>query len=458
MSAPILVWLRRDLRLADNPALTRAAAQGPVILAFCRDDTGERSLGQASRWWLHQALARLGPVTLARGRAESEIPRLAAACGARAVYWNRSADPDLRAAEDRVEQALRLECRIFPGDTLFPPGSVRTRQGGQFQVFTAFWRAALALPAPDQPLPVPPGLTVQSGPGLSPEALELMPKRPWWHGLAEQWQPGEAQAADLLKRFLAGPVARYHHDRDRPDRPATSRLSPHLAFGEISARQVWHAAQSAPPGDGTETFLKELGWREFSRHLLARHPDLADQPLRPEFRAFPWQDNPERLRRWQRGQTGYPIIDAGMRQLWRTGWMHNRVRMIAASFLIKDLLIHWRAGEQWFWDTLVDADSANNAASWQWVAGCGADAAPFFRIFNPQTQGEKFDPDGTYVRSWVPELAHLPASLIHQPWKAGRIAGYPPPVIDHAQARLQALAAFKGLRQPMDGQKQGELL
>ena len=398
--------------------------------------------------WLHQSLAALGDVTLAIGRSEEEIPRLAAACGARAVHWNRSADPGLRAVEDRVEQALGDLARIFPGDTLFAPGSVRTKDGGQFQVFTAFWRAALAMPPP-RPLPPPLGLrlTVAAG-GVGLDALGLMPRLDWWRGMARTWQPGEAGAAQRLAAFLAGPVTTYHDDRDRPDRAATSFLSPHLAFGEISARQVWHAARTVPPGAGVECFVKEVGWREFSRHLLYNHPSLPERPLRPDFAAFPWRDDADGLRKWQMGRTGYPIVDAGMRQLWATGWMHNRVRMIVASFLVKDLLVPWQAGEEWFWDTLVDADSANNAASWQWVAGCGADAAPFFRVFNPVMQGEKFDPDGSYVRQWVPELAGVPAAHVHHPWTWGRVPGYPPPMVDHAKARERALAAFKGLRGP----------
>lgn len=457
MTAPILVWFRRDLRLADHPALHAAALAGPVVLAFCLDENDGRPLGGASRWWLHQSLTELeratgGKLTLAAGACEHQIPHLAAACGARAVHWNRSADPALRATEDRVEAALGDKARVFAGDTLFPPGGVRTKDGGQFQVFTAFWRAALALPPPAPPLPTPARMEICPTPGLTLDRLALMPRLDWWRGMAAAWRPGETGAAELLAGFLAGPVNNYHVERDRPDRPATSRLSPHLAWGEISPRVLWHAAQALPPGDGVTTFLKEVGWREFSRHLLFNHPTLPQVPLRPEFRAFPWRDDPAGLRQWQLGRTGYPIVDAGMRQLWATGWMHNRVRMIVASFLVKDLLVPWQAGEDWFWDTLVDADSANNAASWQWVAGCGADAAPFFRVFNPVLQGEKFDPDGAYVRAWVPELAQVPAAFVHCPWKWGRVAGYPPPMVDHGVARDRALAAFKGLRAPMDRQ------
>ena len=448
MSAPILVWLRRDLRRADHPALAAAASQGPVVVAFCLDEHDGRPLGAAARWWLHRSLATWEAITLRRGRCEEEIPRLAATCGARAVFWNQSHDPARAATEERVRRALAVPGRPFLGDSLFEPGTVRTRQGGQFQVFTAFWRAALDLAPPPPPLPAPASLCMTTAPGLALDDLDLLPRPSWWQAMAQLWQPGEPGACRRLADFLDDPVQRYHLERDRPDRNATARLSPHLAWGEISPRQIWHAVHARPVGEGARTFLKELGWREFSRHLLAARPSLPTTALRDEFAVFPWQDQPQALARWQRGRTGYPIVDAGLRQLWATGWMHNRVRMIVASFLVKDLLIPWQRGEEWFWDTLVDADAASNAASWQWVAGCGADAAPFFRIFNPVTQGEKFDPDGAYVSAWVPELATLGAPAIHRPWTLGGVPGYPPPMVDHGHARQQALAAFRSLRQP----------
>lgn len=458
-----LIWLRQDLRLADHPAL--AAAQGPVVLAFVLDEAGPWQPGGASRWWLHRSLAALAADVAARGNrlvllkgdALTEIPRLAAAIGAQAVHWNRRWEPGEPAREAEMARrltALGIAARAFAADLLFEPGSVRTKTGGNFQVFTPYWRAALALPDPARPLPAPATLprpdTLPDG--LTLDQLGLMPSIPWWHGMAETWTPGEAGAAANLAGFLDSGLEAYAGDRDRPDRPGTSMLSPHLAFGEISPRQIWHAVRTRPSSTGSETFLKELGWREFSHQLIASFPDLPTRPLQPAFAAFPWMEHAEALRRWQKGQTGFPIVDAGMRQLWATGWMHNRVRMIVGSFLVKDLLLPWQLGERWFWDTLVDANAAANAASWQWVAGCGADAAPYFRVFNPITQGEKFDPAGAYVRRWVPELAGLSDRVIHKPWETAplELAGarvklgitYPLPMVDHGEARRRALAAY----------------
>lgn len=458
-----LIWLRQDLRLVDHPAL--AAAQGPVVLTFVLDEAGPWRPGGASRWWLHRSLAALAAEVAARGNrlvllkgdALAEVPRLAAAIGADAVYWNRRWEPGEPARE--AEMARRLSAagigsRAFAADLLFEPGTVRTKTGGNFQVFTPYWRAALALPEPARPLPAPTALPAPDTlpQGLALDALELMPRIRWYDGMEAVWAPGEAGAAAILADFLDDAIEAYDTDRDRPDRLGTSRLSPHLAFGEISPRQVWHAVKTRPFSTGAETFLKELGWREFSHQLIAAFPDLATQPLQPAFAAFPWVEDAEAVARWQKGQTGFPIVDAGMRQLWATGWMHNRVRMIVGSFLVKDLLLPWQMGERWFWDTLVDANAAANAASWQWIAGCGADAAPYFRVFNPITQGEKFDPAGAYVRQWVPELAGLPDRFIHKPWEASPLelagarvklgASYPLPMVDHGQARLRALAAY----------------
>jgi len=311
--------------------------------------------------------------------------------------------------------------------------------GRPYQVFTAFWRACQAMPEPGVPLPAPECIPAPERwpESLAIEELGLDPIPDWAGGLREVWTPGEAGAMRLLREFLARADG-YADERDRPDRAGTSRLSPHLHFGEVSARQVWHAAR------GVEPYLRQLGWREFSAHLLHHFPHTATEPLRPEFRAFPWRMDAAALRAWTRGRTGYPLVDAGMRELWHTGWMHNRVRMVAASFLVKHLMIPWQEGAAWFWDTLVDADLANNTMGWQWCAGCGADAAPYFRIFNPVLQGEKFDPEGAYVRRWVPELADVPARFVHKPWLAPEPPReYPAPIVDHDFARLRALAAYR---------------
>lgn len=473
---PIIVWFRRDLRLADNPALSVAARSGrPVIPVYIHQDpmAGDRSEGSASRWWLHHsldslgaALAKLGtPLRLFRGKAATIIPRLAAQAGAHGVLWNRRTEPWAERQDRDVAAALAAQgvtAQTFDAALLFPPGAITSQSGHAFKVFTPFWKACLAAPPPPAPLP-PPAALRPSALGETGEALEQWELRPiapdWSQGLRQDWQPGEMAAQDRLGEFLPQAFPHYALDRDRPGRAGTSRLSPHLHFGEISPRQVFHAVRKAgKPGEGQDRFLAELGWREFSAQLLHLFPDLPTQPLRPEFQHLEWQDDPAGLAAWQRGQTGYPLVDAGMRQLWATGWMHNRVRMVVASFLVKDLLIPWQQGEAWFWDTLVDADLASNAASWQWVAGCGADAAPFFRVFNPVLQGEKFDPDGTYVRRWCPELAGLPDRWLHQPWKAPaailKQAGlrlgqtYPTPIVDHDLARKRALAAFARLKTP----------
>ncbi|MEQ9334270.1 deoxyribodipyrimidine photo-lyase [Thalassobaculum sp.] len=471
--APTLVWFRRDLRLADNPALTAAVARGrPVIPVFVLDDedAGAWAPGGASRWWLHHSLeslaasleARGSRLVLRRGPAAAAIDRLVSETGADAVYWNRRYEPWATARDETIKTGLKrrgIEARSFNAALLCEPWDIRTGAGGPYKVFTPFWRALRSRldagtpgPAPDR-LAIP--AAVPRGDRLADWALT--PRRPdWAHGLRAAWAPGETAALGNLDRFLDDPVRRYAARRDVPGEPGTSRLSPHLHFGEIGPRQVWHAATVRHEGADTGKFLAELGWREFSYHLLYHFPDLPHRPLRPEFADFPWADDSAGLTAWQRGRTGYPIVDAGLRQLWETGWMHNRVRMVVASFLIKDLLLPWQAGAAWFWDTLVDADLASNSASWQWVAGCGADAAPFFRVFNPSLQGQKFDSGGTYVRRWVPELAGLPDAVVHMPWKARPLdladAGirlgrdYPVPVVDHGAARDRALAAFKGLR------------
>lgn len=472
-AAPAIVWFRKDLRLADNPALSAAVATArPVLAAFVLDETDGRAIGAASRWWLHHSLRSLADslsahgvsLLLRRGDAARVIPALAAEAGAGSVHWNRDFDPQASAKEDKVAAALKqrgIEVDRHNASLLFEPGSVLTKGGEPFKLFTPFWRACLARPEPPPPLPAPQRIAPGEPPRESDrlEAWGLLPTAPdWAGGLRETWSPGEAGAWARLARFLDDGLARYRDERDRPGMDTTSRLSPHLRWGEIGPRQVWHAValHRARDDAAARKFLSELGWREFSYHLLAQFPDLATTNWRAEFDRFAWRDDPEVFAAWRRGRTGFPIVDAGMRELWRTGWMHNRVRMIAASFLIKDLLIDWRQGETWFWDTLVDADPASNAASWQWVAGSGADAAPFFRVFNPTTQGEKFDPDGAYIRRWLPELARLSPRHRHRPWtapaselaRAGVRLGhdYPRPIVDHARARERALGAFNAIK------------
>jgi deoxyribodipyrimidine photo-lyase len=474
---PIIVWFRDDLRLSDHPALAAAAKTGaPVIGVFVLDETSRdvRPLGGAVRWWLAQSLRRLqsslqasgAELVLRRGLAAKVIPEVARTAKAGAVFWNEIAQAPHLAIAKSVEAELAkagIDSRSHAGDLLAPPRDIRNKEGRSLRVFTPFWRRLQALGGPPAPLPAPKRLATVAGIASDRlERWELEPHHPdWAGGLRETWTPGEAAAQQRLEDFLADGLKGYAGDRDRLDRDGTSSLSPYLRFGEISPRQIWHAARFAAAerpalSADADKFLSELAWREFCRHLLHDNPDLATANLQPAFDSFPWKHDAKALAAWQRGRTGYHIVDAGMRQLWHTGVMHNRVRMVVASFLVKHLLIDWRAGEQWFWDTLVDADAGSNPANWQWVAGCGADAAPYFRVFNPVLQGEKFDADGNYVRRWVPELSRLPAKLIHQPWRAtplelksadvelGRI--YPEPIVDHAKGRERALAAYAKIR------------
>lgn len=474
-AAPCIVWFREDLRLSDHPALHAAAETGaPVICLYVLDETAGRRCGGATRWWLAQSLRALevsleamgGSLLLRQGPAAKVVAEVAREAGACAVFSNEILQAPHQAAAADVQSALAsigIRSQSFPGDLLAAPSDLRNKEGRALRVFTPFWRRLQALGDPPRPLPAPKRLhPAPNIAGDAIESLQLEPRGPDWAvGLRESWTPGEASAQARLRGFVAERVTRYAEDRDRPDRSGTSLLSPHLRFGEISPRQIFHTARFAAAehparAGGIDKFLSELGWREFCRHLLFDVPELATRNLQASFDAFPWRRDDVALRAWQRGKTGYPIVDAGMRELWHTGFMHNRVRMVVASFLVKHLLIDWRAGERWFWDTLVDADAGNNPANWQWVAGCGADAAPYFRVFNPVLQGEKFDPDGAYVRRWVGELAALPDRVIHRPWSAGPLelaqAGvklgttYPSPIVDHAQARERALAAYARIR------------
>ena len=476
MSAPsTIVWFRHDLRVVDQPALAAAVARGgPVIPVFIWAPEEEKpwAPGEASMWWLHHSLERLNAtlerkgsrLLLRRGPTLDVLEELVRKTGADAVYWNRRCEPNVIARDKRVKKALKrsgLEVRCFNGSLLFEPRDVQTKQGGPFKVFTPFWRACCRLEEPPEPLGTPRKLPSPARwPSSLPLAkLDLEPTIDWAGGIRASWRPGRRGAEAELERFLEEAVATYDADRDRPDRNGTSRLSPHLHLGEISPREVWHAVKEhaeakGGPGmvEGAEAYLRELGWREFACHLLYHFPHTTDRPLRPEFEDFPWRRNKRRLKVWSKGQTGFPVVDAGMRQLWQTGWMHNRVRMIVASFLIKDLNIPWQDGARWFWDTLVDADLASNTLGWQWTAGCGADAAPYFRVFNPVTQGERYDPGGAYVKEYVPELRDMPARFVHRPWEApGEVrkeaqvalgATYPQPMLDHAEARKAALAAY----------------
>lgn len=476
--APVLMWFRNDLRLGDNRALAAAVASGaPVVPIFILDDVtpGPWKVGGASRWWLHMSLASLGadlerlgsPLILDRGDTRDVLPRLAKKVGATAIYFTRAYEPYAAALEKDLKAHFDGEgiaFKRYAGALLREPEDIRTKSGDVYKVYTPFWRALSAEFHVAAPKPAPKSIRPpKEAPKSIPlDGLGLLPKKPdWAGGLRKAWMPGEKGAHARLDAFLKSALKGYAEDRNRPDVEGTSRLSPHLHFGEISPAMCWFKAGQAAmklagADTGHETFLKELVWREFSYTLLVNWPDLPENPFRHEFSKFPWSPDRALLRAWQKGQTGYPIVDAGMRELWQTGYMHNRVRMIVASFLIKDLLIPWQEGEAWFWDTLVDADLASNAASWQWVAGCGADAAPYFRIFNPMTQGEKFDPNGDYVRRYVPEISKLPQAYLNAPWTAPKdvlaAAGvslgttYPHPIVDHSRARDKALAAFAMLK------------
>lgn len=475
--APALVWFRNDLRLADNPALAEAQAGGqPTLYVFILETNDDlRPHGGASRWWLHHSLERLaadiahrgGRLDLLKGDSRQLIPRLVRAAGVTHLYVNRRYGGAASQLDEAIGAEVAAECQLarFNGRLLREPWEVRTKTGGSYTVYTPYWRAARAHGDPGDPLPTPRHLRAADYPDDGPARCDLadfalLPTRPdWAAGLRETWTPGEAGARHRLKHFL-DQLAAYPEERNRLASEGTSHLSPHLRFGEISPRAILAAVRGvadAANAKGVETFEAEIGWREFDYHVLAAHPNIVDHNLNRKFDAMPWRrPNPAQVRAWQTGRTGYPVVDAGMRQLWHTGYMHNRVRMITASFLIKDLMADWRIGERWFWDCLCDADPANNPMNWQWVAGCGADAAPFFRIFNPITQGEKFDPDGDYVRRWVPELARLPGKAIHAPWtlskaelaQAGIVLGetYPLPIVDHADARDKALAAYRRVK------------
>jgi deoxyribodipyrimidine photo-lyase len=474
---PLIVWFRNDLRLTDLPALTAAAASGqPLLCCFVYDtqSAGLRSPGAASRWWLHHSLAALreqlrslgGDLVVRQGASVASLLQLATETDATGIVCTRAYEPAQVALETELAggaTAQGITCRRYPGQLLFEPESVATGQGTPFRVFTPFWKACRRQPEPGFPVAAPSALMFYAGACTtqSLSSLQLTPQAPNWAlGWEQLWRPGTDGAQQRLADFLRETVQDYAAGRDFPGLGATSRLSAHLHFGEISPRSVWHAAQQQARErpellPQIDKFLAELGWREFNHHLLFHYPHIASESFNPRFAGFPWQSQPQSLRSWQRGQTGYPIVDAGMRELWQTGVMHNRVRMIVASFLSKHLLINWREGEAWFWDTLVDADLANNVGGWQWVAGSGADASPYFRVFNPTLQSVKFDKAGDYLRRWVPELAQLPDKYLHEPAAAPpevlQAAGvelgqtYPMPLVEHRFARQRALDAYAGL-------------
>ena len=471
--APVILWFRRDLRLADNPALNHAAETGrPVIALFILDEAGDgRPWGAASLWWLDKSLRALAAglkergahLFLRRGDSEAELRRLIDQTGADTVFMNRLIEPDAWARDADIAHGLKaggVECKGYNGSLLANPGTVLTGSGGPYKVYTPFRNALLAqAKAPPHTFGPRHMATIT---GLDSDAIEdwgLHPTRPDW-STGFDWTPGEAGATEALNAFTGRALKTYSIGRDHPAEVGGSRLSPHLHWGEVHPWRVVETVRKvadegrAPPAEA-DKFISEIAWREFSAHLLHAFPLLPTKAFRPEYDSLPWRDDEAGFTAWTRGLTGYPIVDAGMRQLWTTGWMHNRVRMIVASFLVKDLLIDWRRGEDWFWDTLVDADLANNAQNWQWVAGSGADASPFFRIFNPTTQGQRFDPQGKYVRRWVPELRRLPDKWIHAPAAAPPEAlreahihlgqDYPKPIVDHAAARDRALAALKAV-------------
>ena len=489
---PVIYWFRQDLRLADLPGLAEAVSTGaPVVPAYVLDDAaaGEWVPGSASRWWLHHSLESLaesirnqrGSLTLHVGPAADRLMALAAETGARGIYCSRAFEPWAVQQERDVQrraQEAGLAFERFAGSLLFEPEQIRTQSGSFYRTFTPFWKACRQQPKPAPPQPAPTQVSWHLAPDdMALEDLRLTAhpppsaahdlrtaqethaaKKTRWHSL---WQPGEAGATAALHRFLDQSLDGYHTGRELPGQPGTSHLSPHLHFGEISPRQLWRAIKTHDPHDMNlavhrDRFLTQLGWRDFSHHLLHHFPALPNAPFDSAYQHFPWAENAAALAAWREGRTGYPLVDAGMRELDQTGYMHNRVRMVTASFLTKHLLQPWQAGERWFWDALVDADLANNAASWQWVAGSGADAAPYFRIFNPTLQGERFDPEGQYVRRWVPELAGLPNRHLHAPASAPEAvlkaagvrlgATYPNPIVDHRQARTAALGAYSDMR------------
>ena len=482
MTTTAIVWLRRDLRIDDNPALNHALVESERVIPLyihAPEEEAPWQPGAASRWWLHHSLGALAAalqrcgsgLVIRRGGSGAVLREVARESGAGLVCWNRLYDPWAGPRDEGIGKTLAgagIHVKVHHGSLLREPWDNVKDDGSMYRVFTPFWRRYLLTgpeevpePGPAELPPLPRGLG-----SLSVEDLDLVSRIPWHRAFGDYWQPGEAGAMARLGDFLGrSAVFEYGQERDLPGQDGVSGLSAHLHFGEMTARRVWHAVLRAADGPGgagehgvpeqVRPFLRQLAWRDFAHHILHHEPRTAEDPFDRRYRSFAWDENPELLLAWQRGRTGIPLVDAGMRQLWRTGWMHNRVRMLAASVLTKNGLVHWLDGARWFWDTLVDADLANNTMGWQWTAGCGVDAAPYFRVFSPARQGERFDPRGDYVRTWVPELAAMPSRHIHEPWRAPeavlRQAGvvldedYPRPVLNLADGRAEALRRFRAL-------------
>lgn len=480
-SSIALVWFRQDLRVSDNSALNAAIESGlPLLPLYIFDQQNVRALGGASQWWLHESLKALHTeletlgtkLHIVAGSTQQVFDRVVANVSVKEVFANRCYEADAAELEQTIYGSLSakdIHMRRYSGALLFEPEQIHKDDGLPYKVFTPFYKRSLSRLSPGRELTAPPPLSdrqkqspcVDCSDTVTLESLELLPTQPDWStGLRATWTPGEQGAEEQLDVFIHNALHNYKLGRDIPADDGTSMLSPHLHFGEITPRSIWHKVEQAMAVDrknreGGIAYLRELVWRDFAYYLLHHWPTMVSEPFRPDFKHFPWADNAQHLKAWQRGQTGYPLVDAGMRQLWQTGWMHNRVRMVVASFLVKHLLQHWKQGEEWFWDTLVDADLASNTASWQWAAGSGADAAPYFRIFNPTLQSTRFDKQGDYIRLYVPELAALPAKYIHEPHKAPdkvlKEAGvrlgenYPLPMVDHREARERALASFRSM-------------
>ncbi len=473
MDTIVVVWFRADLRLKDNWALNAARKSGYPILPLYIDYEASKQSWKtqgASAWWLHHALKSLqqnlnffsSRLTLVRGDPLECFQDLSKYWDIRAIYTGKRYEPFEQELETTLAKTLQTQgipLRLYNNALLHAPDSIQNKAGEPFQVFTPFWKYCLSLPKEN---PHTGDLKTLSCPHTWPKSLPLedlglLPKIPWYQDIEKTWDATEKGAHKALNTFCEAGLQTYDTERDYPDKEGTSRLSPYLHFGQLSPRQIWHKVESLNLRNSASVskYLAELGWREFAYHLLHHFPHTPHEPLRPAYKTFPWLKNPNHLEAWKKGKTGYPIVDAGMQQLWQTGWMHNRVRMIVGSFLVKHLLLPWQEGARWFWDTLVDADLASNTLGWQWVSGCGADAAPYFRIFNPILQSEKFDPQGHYIKRYLPILAKLPPPYIHQPWTAPqpilRAAGidlgthYPFPIVDHSEARKRALDAFEGV-------------